>query len=217
MDRRKIEAKANAKGAGVDGGMAGEVAMKEIVSALIIVCLCPLTSPRLVAQNQQSPPPTPISQIASILRQTETVSVSCGDDADMQTCKFFANALGAALRKQGVQVLSFYDQETLVQSFYVPPRLLRSHFVTLRLIEDGSPVRLYLGGFCFDPQRSDFYKGISLPRWSQVEGGKDVGPLESDKAAAAGKLAQQFASYWNDTIGTNKREPESKAKTPRHG
>jgi hypothetical protein len=183
---------------------------------LIVAFVCQLTSARLLAQGQESTAstPAPISHIANILRQTKTVSVSCGDDADMQTCKFFVNALGAALRKHGVQVLLFNDSETLVQSFYVPPRLLPSHYVTLRLIEDGSPVRLYLGGFCFDPERSDFYKGLPLPRWSQTEGGKDVGPLETDKAAAASKLAQQFASYWSDTVGT-KREPESKTKTPK--
>lgn len=191
--------------------------MKGLKSAFVIVCLCSLISTGLLAQEQEATKtvPAPISQIANVLRQTRTVSVSCGDDADTQTCKFFVNSLGDALRKRGVQVLFFYDAETLVQSFYVPPRLLPSHYVTLRLIEDGSPVRLYLGGFCFDPQRGDFYKGLPLPRWSQAEGGKDVGPLETDKAAAASKLAQQFASYWSDTVGTNKQEPKSKTKAPK--
>jgi hypothetical protein len=151
-------------------------------------------------------------QIAEILRQTKTIQVSCGDDADIQACKFFVNALNAALRTQHVSALLYYDSEVMVRSFYVPPRLLPSLFVTLRLIEDGPPeaTRLNLGGSCFDPRRSDYYAAISLPRWSAVEGGKDTGPMESDKAAAASKIAKEFADYWTDTVKEN-HEKEDKA------
>lgn len=148
-------------------------------------------------------------QIAEILRQTKTIQVSCGNDADTQTCKFFVNALNAALRSQHVSAVLYYDAEEMVQSFYVPPRLLPSLFVTLRLIEDGPPqaTRLYLGGFCFDPQRSDYYAGIPLPRWSETEGGRDTGPTESGKAAAASKIAKAFAGYWTDTVKEKQKSP----------
>ncbi len=150
-------------------------------------------------------------QIAGILAQANTIQVSCGDDADTQACKFFVNALNVALSSQHVSATLYYDPEVLVQSFYVPPRLLPSFFVTLRLIEDGPTEarRLNLGGFCFDPKRSDYYAGISLPRWSAIEGGRDTGPMESDKAAAASKIAKEFAGYWTDTVREN-HEKEDK-------
>jgi hypothetical protein len=120
----------------------------------------------------------------------------------MQTCEFFVNALNVGLREQHVKALLFYDPEVMVQSFYVLPRVLPDVYVTVRLIENGPPdsVKLYLGGFCFDPQRSDYYKGIQLPRWSQLEGGRDTGPMETDKANAASRIAKEFAAYWVQTV-----------------
>ncbi len=152
-------------------------------------------------------------QIAEILRQTKTIQVSCGDDADMQACKFFVNALNVALRSQHVSALLYCDPEVIVQSFYVPPRLLPSLFVTLRLIEDGPPdaKRLNLGGSCFDPKRADYYAAISLPKWSEIKGGRDTGPMESDKAAAASKIAKEFAGYWTDTVKENLEKEDKPA------
>jgi hypothetical protein len=152
-------------------------------------------------------------KIAEILRQTKTIQVSCGDDADMQACKFFVNALNVALRSQHVTAVLYYDPEGMVQSFFVPPRLLPSVFVTLRLIEHGPPeaTRLNLGGSCFDPKRSDYYAAISLPRWSEIEGGRDTGPMESDKAAAASKIAKEFAGYWTDIVKENFEKEDKRA------
>jgi hypothetical protein len=131
----------------------------------------------------------------------------------MQACKFLVNALNVALGNQHISAVLYYDPEVMVQSFFVPPRLLPSLFVTLRLIEDGPPqaTRLNLGGFCFDPKRSDYYAGIALPKWSEVEGGRDTGPMESDKAATASKIAKEFADYWTDTVEENRKE-EGKAE-----
>jgi hypothetical protein len=44
-----------------------------------------------------------------------------------------------------------------------------------------------------------------LPRWSQIEGGKDTGPTEADKAAAASKIAKEFAAYWIDMVKVTSR------------
>jgi len=153
-------------------------------------------------------------QIADVFRQTKTIQVSCGDDADMQACKFFVNALNVALRNQHISAVLYYDPEVMVQSFFVPPRLLPSLFVTLRLIEDGPPeaTRLNLGGFCFDSKRADYYAGISLPRWSEIEGGRDTGPMESNKAAAASKIAKQFVDYWTDTVKEDHKEEAEKIR-----
>jgi hypothetical protein len=129
-----------------------------------------------------------------------------------------------ALQPEHVTVLLYYDDPELrqaipalqppffvipSQSFYVPPRLLPELNVTLRLVEDGPPeaVRLYLGGFCFDVNSSDYLKGRQLPRWVQIEAGSDyIGPLEADKAQAARKLALTFAAYWIDSVSTAKPE-----------
>lgn len=156
-------------------------------------------SKRIDSPGEASP-----AQIGKLFRLTKTISVSCGDDADMQTCKFFANSLGSALQKEGVSVVLFDDPEVLAQSFYVLPRLLPSLYVTLRLIEHGPPqaVSLNLGGSCFDPERHDYYASLELPRWIQTEAGEDYGPLETDKAEAARNLALTFAAYWADTAST---------------
>lgn len=85
-----------------------------------------------------------------------------------------------------------------------------SDVTLLRLIEaSGGPqgtMQVLLGGFCFD-SRSPNEGGFQLPRWSQVEGGRDTGPLEADKATAASKLAQGFAAYWMETIKAKDRNP----------
>ncbi len=146
--------------------------------------------------------PDHAAQIAPILRQTQIVQVSCGDDADIQTCKFFVHAVNVDLRAERVTALLYYDPEVMVQSFYVPPRLYPGLHVTLRLIEQESAqgLTLFLGGTCFDPSGRDL-DGIKLPRWSTPEGGQDTGPMESDKAAAASKLAREFAAYWKKLAG----------------
>lgn len=92
------------------------------------------------------------SDIAKVLRGTVGMTVSCGDDVDMQTCKYFTNAVSVDLRSKGVSVFLYYDPEVIVQSFYVPPRLEEVPItLTVRLIESGPPDKtvLYLGGFCF--------------------------------------------------------------------
>jgi hypothetical protein len=98
----------------------------------------------------------------------------------------------------------YYDPEVLVQSFYVLPRLLPGLYVTLRLMENetAAGTTVYLGGFCFDPDAHDM-NGIQLPRWSVREGARDTGPMESDKAAAASKLAKDLSAYWLKTVAGN--------------
>jgi hypothetical protein len=150
-------------------------------------------------------------EIGKILLKTELISVSCGEHADIQTCKLFVIALSSALKKEHVRVLLYYDPEEIWNgsSFFVVPRLLPSLYVTLRLIETGTPqsVQLHLGGFCFDPDGKDWDKGFQLPIWLQDEGGHDYGPLEPEKAEAARKVASAFASYWINTIKTKTEEP----------
>lgn len=151
------------------------------------------------------PHEAPASQIAKILHQAQGLSVSCGDDVDSQICKFFVNSLRVALRPKHVSVALYYLPETLVQSFYIPPGWFPLYNdVRLRLIEAETgpqgPVQLYVGGFCFDPHSQDEFSGFRLPTWVQTEGGGDTGPLEVDKAAAASRLAQEFASYWTDNV-----------------
>lgn len=163
-------------------------------------------------QSKRVDPPNEASnaQIGNVLRQSEGIEVNCGDDVDMQTCKFFVNVLAAALKNERVTVYLFYEPETLVQSFYVPGRLVATrNDVTLRLMESGpeQPVNLYVGGFCFDPDRKDYFTGLRLPTWVQPEGGKDYGPLESEKAEAARKAAMAFATYWVETASKNSSQP----------
>lgn len=145
----------------------------------------------------------PISQIAKVLRQTQLVGVFCGDDVDAQTCKFFVNALRLDLKKEHVGVILRYQPEVLVQSFYVPPMAIPFTAVTLRLIEyraAGQPeTDVYLAGFCFDPHSQD-QLGFQLPQWVESEGRREVGPLETDRARAASKLAEELSEFWIETL-----------------
>lgn len=142
-------------------------------------------------------------EITNVLRQAELVGIFCGDDVDPQTCKLFALALRADLARLHVTVEAFYQPETLVQSFYVPPMPFPFTDVTLRLIEANNgprgAVQVHLGGSCFDSHAHD-ESGFQLPIWAQVEGGGDTGPLETDKAQAASKLAQAFSAYWEGAV-----------------
>lgn len=157
----------------------------------------PLSTVRHVDPKGEGSP----EQIAAVLQQVQVIGVFCGDDVDQQTCKFFSYALRTDLEGQHVNIGAFYQPQVLAQSFYVPPMPLPFTGTTLRLIEHGSPeaLTLYLGGFCFDAHASDS-TGLQLPIWSQLEGGKDTGPLEADKAAAASKVAHEFSAYWIDTM-----------------
>jgi len=152
--------------------------------------------------------------ISRILRRARLIGVVCGEDVNPQSCRFFANSLKMDLADQPVQVSLFSQPETLVQSFYVPPMLIPFTDVTLRLIEDGPPnqTRLYVGGFCFDSQAQD-ENGFQLPRWVQLEGGSEAGPLETDRAVAAKQLARTFSSYWHTRIVAQKT-PVQFVQTP---
>jgi hypothetical protein len=146
-------------------------------------------------------------EIAAFLQKTQVISISCGDDVDMQSCKFFVNSLQSHLDE--VEIHLFYEPETelfgVTRSFFVTPRLLPSSApgqVTLRLIEMGNPQALYVGGTCFDLSDPGWGQHrVFLPQWRQVEemGDNDFGPLESDKARAASILARTFSSYWTKT------------------
>jgi hypothetical protein len=186
-------------------------------TAIGISVLLAIISSGAFAERRDPPNEAPAAQIAKVLRQARLIGVFCGDDVDQQTCKFFANALRVALKDQHVNVSLFYQPETLVQSFYVPPMLIPFTDVTVRLIEAQSgpqgAVQVFVGGFCFDPNSTDL-SGFQLPRWVQTESTRDTGPLEADKANAAGKLAQEFSAYWIDTVkGTAKEKVSSSVLT----
>ena len=136
-----------------------------------------------------------------MLRQARSILVVCGSDANLEACKFFANALQSDLADTPIRVSFAFRDEDLVQSFYVLPVLIPFTDVTLRLIENGPPsaTKLYVGGFCFDSHAQD-EKGFQLPRWVQTENGTEAGPLEKDRADAARALARQFSNYWHMTV-----------------
>lgn len=140
------------------------------------------------------------AKIAATFKQTTVLQVSCGEDVDQQTCKFFARAVHANLKT--VSVATFYDPEVLVQSFYVLPHFVPGLHVTVRLIEADGPkgTVLHVSGFAFPPGKDINEDSIRLPHWTALEGGRDTGPMEADKAAAASKLAKDFAAYWLETI-----------------
>jgi hypothetical protein len=167
----------------------------------------------LAFETKRIDPPKEASnaEIGKILVQTELISVSCGEHADMQTCKLFVTALSSALKKEHVRILLYHDPEEIWagSDFFVEPRLLPSLYVTLRLVETGTPqsVQLHLGGFCFDPNGKDWDKGFQLPIWVANEGGHDYGPLEPEKAKAASKIASAFASYWISAVSLNREQP----------
>ena len=172
------------------------------IKIAIAILLFEISPSGLFAKRIDIPKEAPAVKIAGVLRQAKLVGVFCGDDVDAQTCNFFANALRTALKNQLVNVGLFYQPEVMVQSFYVPPMPLPFTNVTLRLIEstagrDGI-TRVYLGGFCFDSESQDEL-GLQLPRWVESEGARDTGPIDTDRATAASKLAKEFAIYWTDT------------------
>ena len=171
------------------------------IRVAMMVLLSGIVTSGLFAKRIDIPKEAPPAKIAMVLRQAKLVGVFCGDDVDAQTCKFFANALRAALKNQHVNVGLFYQPEVMVQSFYVPPMPLPFTNVTLRLIEDESSrdgmTRVYLG-FCFDSESQD-QLGFQLPRWVESEGNRDTGPLDSERATAASRLAKEFAAYWTET------------------
>lgn len=173
-------------------------------------------------------------QIAKIMRQTQLIGVFCSDrEVDPQVCVFFTRALRVFLQRAGlppthtmpspdgdtiyIEGVGLYDgsgePELFGPSFYTPPIMIPFTDVTLKLIESRSPsgtVQVTLGGFCFDRNIAYDSKGFQsqLTRWTVSEGSSDIGPLESDKAAAGRKLAQEFAAYWMDTISQRNSLPE---------
>lgn len=164
-----------------------------------------LFAPSVFAKRIDFPKEASVQDIGRILNQTVGVTISCGDDVDMRTCKLFMNALSYDLRARNVSVYLYYDPEVLVQSFYVPPRLEEvSINVTLRLIEDGAPGKttLYLGGTCFEGNLAPF----QLPRWSQPEAGRDTGPTEYGRRGAASRIAREISDYWLSVAASQEQE-----------
>jgi hypothetical protein len=53
-------------------------------------------SERIGSKRIDPPGEASPAQISKILVKTNIISVNCGDDVDMQTCKFFVNALNVA-------------------------------------------------------------------------------------------------------------------------
>jgi hypothetical protein len=161
------------------------------------------TQTTLTVRRIDPPKEAQAHEITNVLRQAKLVGIFCGDDVDQQTCKLFALALRSDLASLHVAVEAFYQPEIMVQSFYVPPMPIPFTDVTLRLIESNNgphgAVQVHLGGSCFDSHAQNEL-GFQLPIWAQVEGGGDTGPLETDKAQAASKLAQAFSAYWEVAV-----------------
>jgi hypothetical protein len=163
--------------------------------AALAIINAPIFAKRVDPRNE-----APALRIAGLLRSTRLVAVFCGDDADMQTCKFFAKALQYDLRKRNIGITLRYQPEVMVQSFYVPPMAIPFTGVTLRLIEDSTgadgAVQVYVSGFCFS-DKPNSQNGYRLPIWVETESARDTGPLESDKAKAASRLALEFSAFWD--------------------
>lgn len=191
--------------------------LKSLRKSLVFLALLTINIHTLLAKRLDPPNEAEPSVIKQLLVSTRNAAVFCGNDANMRTCRFFANALAHDLRIKHVAVSLSLQPERLVQSFYVPPIPFPFTGVTLRLIEARTgprrAVRAYVSGFCFDQDAKE-NMGHRLPTWVETESARDTGPLESEEAEAASKLARELASYWLKPTPPNK--PHSNhAKPPK--
>lgn len=185
----------------------------------------PTTSQTVTAQQVPSSSPIDVTEevkrydppkeaspdvVSRLLSKTTAISLNCWSDVDSSTCGFFTNAVAADLQQEHVNVYLNSNEEPLalaMHSFVALPVLLpqSSGQVVLRLIETGTPQKLFVGGTCYDLSRPDWGAANAyLPIWHIQEGeGQDYGPLETDRAKAASMLARDFSRYWVNTVSEN--------------